>query len=537
MKILGKELTDKEIEDRFPMLGMGIESMNENEITIEVTPNRPDMLSEEGFARALASFLDIEKGLPTYEVKRSGSYTTVEKTLDKWPYVVTCYVKNLSFTDEKIREIIQVQEKLAITHLRDRKKGGIGVYPLDKIKLPIVFTTEDLDKIKFRPLEYPEEITGKEILVKHPTGKKYAHILGGEGQYPIFRDSSGIIMSMPPIINSHIVGKITEETKEVFVECTGTDLNALTQALNIITTTFADMGGTIYSMEIIYKDKRIVTPLLRPRKMRLEQSYVNQLLGLNLTKSDIKKFLNRMGIDYEKDEAVIPRYRVDILHPFDLVEDIAIAHGYENFIPEIPKIGTVADESRDYILIRKVSDILANLGLLEVNTYHLTNENNLCKKMDASVPFVELENSKTGDYNILRSWILPSLLEVLSKNKHNKYPQKIFEIGTLFKKEEKEETSVEEFKRLGVIISHSKTDFTEIKQVLDALFKVLDLGYELKETEHSSFIPGRVGRVSVKGNDIAYIGEIHPEVLVNWELELPVSALELNVSELAKFIK
>ncbi|MBS3145629.1 phenylalanine--tRNA ligase subunit beta [Candidatus Woesearchaeota archaeon] len=536
LKLLNKKISDKELEEKIPMLGTDLSKIEKNEIVVEVFPNRPDMLSEEGFARALSSFLGIETGLRKYEVKRSNHNCKVEKELKSWPYAVTAIVKGLEFDDEKIREIIQLQEKLHLTHLRDRKKGGIGVYPLDKIAMPIKFTSESLDKIKFRPLESNKEMTGREILEQHPTGKKYRHVLENEEKYPVFVDNDGNIMSMPPIINSHLLGKVDETTKDVFIEATGTDLNALQQCLNIIVTTFADMGGEIYSMDVLYGKERLVSPNLRPIKMKLDVSYVNKLLGLKLGTREMKVFLKKMGLDYEDDCALIPRYRVDILHPIDLVEEVAIAHGYENFVEQIPNVSTIGEESEESVFYKKIVDTMVGLGFLEVNTYHLTNEANTNEKMNNDTKFVALRNSLNVDYSILRNWMIPNLMDVLSKNKHNEYPQKIFEIGACFKDDDKEETSIKEFTRLGVLIAHNKADFTEIKQVLDSLFNNLALDYKIEKVKHGSFIDGRVGRVNVKGKNVAYIGEIHPQVISNWDLELPVVALELNLSDLMEVI-
>ncbi|QQG38775.1 MAG: phenylalanine--tRNA ligase subunit beta [Candidatus Woesearchaeota archaeon] len=536
LELIGEKVSDKTLADRIPMLGTDLKEINEKEITVEVFPNRPDMLSEEGFARALSSFLGIDLGLPVYEVKRSGLICKVEKQLKHWPYVVTAIVKGLKFNDEKIKGIIQLQEKLAVTHLRNRKKGGIGIYPLDKLEFPITFTSGKLEDIKFRPLEMDKELNGREILEQHPTGKKYSHVLGFEKEYPYFIDNKKQIMSMPPIINSHLTGRIDENTKDVFVEATGTDLNVLQQAINIICAAFADIGGEIYSMEILYKE-RLVSPNLRLWKMSLDAEYANKLLGLKLGAKEIKKFLQQMGMDYENGEALIPRYRVDILHPIDLVEEVAIAHGYEHFVPEIPNVSTIGEESNEEVFFRKISDILVGLGFNEVKTYCLTNENNLNKKMNFNSKFIELENSLNADYSVLRSWIIPSLIEVLSRNKHNEYPQNVFDVGRVFLEDNKEETGVKEFTRLGLVLCNNEANFTSVKQVLDALMLNLGLLYEIKEDSHESFIKGRVGRISIKGKKIAYIGEIHPSVLKNYEIETPAAALELNLTELFELIK
>ena len=96
--------------------------------------------------------------------------------------------------------------------------------------------------------------------------------------------------------------------------------------------------------------------------------------------------------------------------------------------------------------------------------------------------------------------------------------------------------SIEEFERIAVAVSHEKANYTEIRQVLDCIMRLLGLHYDIEETEHSSFIEGRAGRAIVKGRKIAYLGEISPIVLENWNLEMPVAALELNLTELFEIV-
>ncbi len=532
-KLVGKKLTLDKLKDRISMLGTDLEKIEGDKIHVEVFPNRPDMLSESGFARAFSAFIGVKTGLRNYKIKKSGEKVIIDKSLKNIrPYTACAIVKKLKFDDERIKEMIQLQEKLHVTYGRNRKKVAIGIYPYDKIRAPIKFYAKDPEKVKFRPLDYPSELTGLQILSKHPTGRDYAHLLKGYKKFPFFEDSEGNILSMPPIINSHTTGKVTEKTTEVFIECSGFDFNTLSKCLNIIVTFFADLGGEVYSMDLIYQNKKYTTPDLRPDKMKLDLNYVNKLLGLNLKKTMIKKLLERMGYSYEEDYVLVPAYRTDVLHQIDLVEDIAIAYGYENFEEEIPNVATIGEEDSFEIFKRKIAYILVGLGLIETMTYHITNKEKHNKKMMIDLKCIQLENALTKDYNILRSWVIPSLMEVLTNNKHNDYPQKIFDIGVCFKENPIKETKTEEFTRLAVATTHSTADYTEIKQYLDALMRAIDLEYEVYDTDHPSFIPGRVGRVNVKGKDVAYIGEINPVVLQNWQLEMPVACFELNLTEL-----
>lgn len=524
-KLLGKKVPLEKLKDRISMLGTDLESITDKEINVEIFPNRPDMLSEQGFARALSSFMNIKPGIRKYNVKKSGFSCKVEKTLDVWPFTVNAIVKNLRIDNERIREIMQLQEKLGTTLTRNRRKGGIGIYPLDKIKFPIRFTTMKLKDIKFSPLESNKEMSGLEILNNHPTGRKYSHILSKEKEHPIFIDANNNILSMPPIINSNDTGRINENTKDVFIECSGPDLATLNSALNIIVTSLADMNGEIYSIDILYKNKKLTTPDLEPSSMSIDLNYVNKILDLNLKEYEVKKYLQTMGLDFINKKAVIPAYRTDILHQIDLVEEIAIAYGYEKFDYKLSSFGSIAEENKLEIFKKKISGILISLGFIETSTFHLTNEDRNNKKMNTKENFVKLDNSINEEYNILRSWLLPSLLEVLTTNKHNDYPQKIFEIARVFKEDK-------ELDKLSIVLCNSKTNFTEIKQILDALFTSLGLNYEIKETKHDSFIEGRTGLILIKNKEIGILGEINPNVLSSWQLENPVVALEINLNEL-----
>ncbi|MAG47974.1 phenylalanine--tRNA ligase subunit beta [archaeon] len=525
--LVGKSLELDKLRDRISMLGTDLESIEGNEITVEIFPNRPDMLSEQGFARAFSSFIGIKKGLREYTAKKSNYEIIIDPSVKKVrPYTACAVVKNLKFNDENLKSIIQLQEKLHTSYGRNRRKVAIGVYPLEKIKFPIDYLALPPEKIKFTPLEYSEVMNAMQILTKTNTGREFAHLLEKETLYPIFRDKNNSILSMPPIINSNDSGKITETTKDVFIECSGFDLNSLKKCLNIIVTTLADIGGVIYETKLKYK-KPITTPDLKPEKIKLNTNYVNKILGLSLSEKEIKSLLEKMGFNYNKNEVSIPPYRADILHEIDLIEDIAIAYGYENFEETIPNVATIGSESKLSKFKRKISEILIGLKFLETSTFSLSNKNNLNKKMNSKKGLTQVESPVNSDYDTLRSWMLPSLMQVLNTNKHYEYPQELFEIGTIFE-------DIKESQSLSIV--KCEGNFTEIKQILDLLMSSLNLEYEIQEDNHSSFIEGRSGKIIIKEKNLGFLGELSPEVITNWDLELPVSALELNISKLFKIL-
>ncbi len=537
LRLIGKKLNDKEIEDRLSMMGAPVDAVLDTELEVDISPNRPDWLSEQGLARSLSSFLGVKTGLRGYPVAKGGYQVIVDRAVSAVrPFTACAVVKGLKLDDEKIREIIQVQEKLHVTYCRNRKKAAIGIYPLEKIQFPITYTAKKPQEIVFIPLESSREMDAAQLLVQHPTGRAYAHLLKGQPRFPVFIDAKKQVLSVPPIINSQLTGKVETTTKDVFIECSGFDLRALNVLLNIIVTALADMGGKIFSVDVMYR-KKVTTPDLSPRKMKVDIDAVSRLLGIELKEAEAKKLLKRMGYGYASGHALVPAYRADVMHLVDLAEDIAIAYGYEKFRPEIPKVATIgsADDFSDFQ--ETIANFLVGLGMLEAITYHISNIAVQAKAMNCKVDVIELANALTVDYNALRAWMLPSMMEVLRVNKMKDYPQKFFSIGTVFSNDPKTPTQVGEITKLAMVSAHPKADYTEMRQVIEYLFRVLGLNASFEETEHSSFVPGRVAQVKIADHAIAIVGEMHPQVITNFNLEMPVAAAEINLTELFNHLK
>ena len=493
------------------------------------------MLSYHGFKRSFLAFLGKKTGIKKYKIKSpEKNYKVIinSSVRNVRPFTACAIIKGLKLDDERIKEIIDVQEKLHVTIGRKRKKLAIGIYPLEKIKLPITFKALKPSEIKFTPIDSEKEMSGLEILKKHSAGKEYAHLLKGKEKFPVFIDSNSNILSMPPIINSRLTGKITEKTRDVFLECSGFDYDVLEKCTNILSTMLSDMGGQIYQMEIKSTGKKKISPNLNTEEMKISIDNTNKLLGLNLNEKQIKNLTEKMGYNYKKPLTIeIPSWRMDILHEVDLIEDIAIAYGYENFVPEIPEISTVGQEYSGETIKRKISEILIGINMLEVSNYHLTNEKNQFGKMGIQKnDFIELKESKT-DYAILRKDLSHYMLKTLSENVDSEYPQKIFEIGKIFSLNEN--GKITESESLAVAVSSG--NFTEIRQVIEYLFKMINMKIKIEEAESQEtpkyFIRGRVTKIILDGKTIGFMGEIHPRILRKWKIKMPVALYEISLEE------
>jgi len=522
LSLIGKKVTDEVLKEKIPMLGTDLDDVSGDEIKVEVFPNRPDMLSEEGFARALSSFLGIKTGLREYKAENSNyKYKIIKNNVR--PCVGCAVIKDIKLTDEAVASLMNLQEKLHVTHGRNRRRVSIGVYDLDMIKFPLTYTTEK-PSFKFIPLGEDREMSLGEILELHPKGVDYAYILDKYDEYPIWFDADKKVLSMPPIINSDHT-KVTGKTKNLFIDATGTSKEAVEQALNIICVACADRDGKIYKV-VSEKDKH---PKLNPGKIKFNIAYVEKLLGIKLSKAEISKLLRKMGLEYKQEDSLVlyPSYRADIMAPVDVVEDLAIAYGYDNIEDEIPNVSTIADEDKFEKFKNIIAESCIGLGLTEVTNYNITNKDDVTKLMNVEIGTVNIINSLSKEYNCLRPWIIPSLLNVIKNNKHNEYPQNIFEMGKVFVKKDMKEPT-----RLAIVLAHVNANYTEAKRILDAILESLGLEGSYSEVKHGSFIEGRVARVSIKGKKIAYIGEINPGVLNNFNLDTPVAAIELNLSEI-----
>lgn len=519
LSLVGKSVTDSKLKERIPMLGTDLEAVTKKEIVVEVFPNRTDMVTEEGFARALSSFLGIKTGLRTYTVHPSPYTFTIDKRVRKIrPAVAAAVIKSIKMNDATIRSVMDMQDKLTLTHGRNRKKVAIGIHDLAAITFPLAYTTKPRS-FSFTPLDARKPYTLNEIIEKHPKGREFGHIISSFKECPIWLDKKGQVLSMPPVINAEET-KLTRATTEVFIDITGTDQHAVEQALAIITANLVDRGGEVYKVNKF--------PDMAPKRIKISPASINKLLGLNLSPNQIKKYVERMGMAMEGNVVLYPPYRTDMIHPVDIAEDVAIAYGYENFSPEIPATATVAEEDSFEQFKKKCADILIGLNMTEVNTYHIISKETQTEAMNDKKECLAILNPKSAEYDSLRTSLLPSLVEVLKNNRHHEYPQRIFEMATVFTKKGK---AWKEAVHLAVLLSSNHADVTAIKQVLDAWCASLPMATTIKEVAHPSFIPGRAAQVCCKNKPLAILGELHPQVLANFQVEMPVAAFELNLSE------
>lgn len=529
-QLLGKKVSQEELKDLLEFAKAELEKSEEDNVSVKYNDtNLPYLWSVEGLTMFLRGVLGKQKGIPALKLEKSKYELVVDKSVaDVRPFISSFIAKGKKIDDYLLKQLIQLQEKIADNYGRRRQKIAIGIYRSEKIKFPITYKAVKPESVKFVPLEFSEQFNLREILEKHPKGKEYAWILKDAKTYPLLVDASQKVLSFPPVINSNDIGKLEVGDSEIFFEATGTDEKSVNLAAVIFAYAMAERGFKIYSVD----SKRQLLNL-ETESISIKKEDIKNLLGLELKDSQIKDLLERALYNVKVDSSVkveIPPFRNDIMHPVDIIEDIAILYGYKTIEPLELKTQTIGETFELTKFIDKIRELLVGLKFQEIWSAVLNNKQNLYSNMNVKdFGTVEIEEFVSETYSVVRSWLTPLILEVFSKNRHIDFPQLIFEQGTVNVRNSKE---IKDFESLAFGISHSDADFTEAKKALDFIFRVLETKYSIEHTEHSSFIPGRVGKIMVSGKQIGIVGEISPQVLSNWKLEMPVVVAEMNLNDL-----
>jgi phenylalanyl-tRNA synthetase beta chain len=532
INLLGHKISKDKLIERLPMIGADLDKVEDDEISIEFFPDRPDLASVEGIARATRAFFNFETGLKKYPIKKSDIVINVEKSVENVrPYVVTALIKNVTMTDELIASLMELQEKLHGGIGRNRKKVAIGVHNFEPIEPPFTYKAVNPDSVQFVPLNKVESMTMSEILQKHEKGIDYAFILEGFDKHPLIVDKYNNVLSYPPIINGALT-EITPFTTDLFIDVTGTDRKAINYVLNIITTSLAERGGQIYSTTIKEGNQTCITPNLTPTKRKLSIDYINKILGTKLNEKDVIFCLMRTGYNADKSnknelDVEIPAWRADILHNIDVVEDVAVGYGYDNFQIDLPKDLTFGRELLNHSFYDALRNIMIGLGFNEVTTFTISNEIDEFNRMILEVgERVQIENPIGEEFSCLRIGLIPSLLKILNENRHHPLPQQIFELGIIADKNFKNQHC------LAFVKIDAKANFTECKSFADAIMRDSGIKYFIRDKNHPAFIKGRCASIVFNEKEIGFFGELHPKTISNFKLEYPIIAFEIQVESL-----
>ena len=522
--------------DILPFLGLDIEYRDDKCIRLEYSPNRPDFSTFYGISRALNGLLGKEVGIPKFKlIENRKNFINVDSSVSNIrPYIASIVARGHKLNDKTIKQIVSMQEDLHNGIGRKRSKASIGLHNLDTIEFPLDYTTRP-GNMSFTPLDHSSSLTLSEVLEKTESGKKFRELLLGS-IYPVLMDSRGNLLSFPPVINAEYT-RIKGGVKNLLVEVTGVDKTTVDKVLANIAATLADIGFSLETVTI-NQDSNTTTSFNSMENTRLDNiktDYINKKLGLSLSNEDVILCLRKSRLDAKVTDAsnincMIPSYRIDIFNSMDIVEEVAIGYGIYNMEPTLPEFTLYGNKSRQNHYFDKIRQALVGMGLIENINFILSNKDIHLRRMKIEKSdFFTVNNSKSEEHDILRRSLLPSLLFSLSKNIHEEYPQKLFEIGQVFLPEQENS----EKWNLCCATAFNGVTFTEIRGILQTLMEIcLGITFETKAAEHSSFISGRSADIFYKGKTVGQIGEVSPLLIDSFKIKMPVAAFDLDLTEL-----
>ncbi|PVU74668.1 phenylalanine--tRNA ligase subunit beta [Acidianus hospitalis] len=528
LNLLGLE--EKDLNDVLFNLKSEVEKRGEDELEIEINSDRLDMLSPEGIKRAVDGILGRKLGEAKYEVVPT-NYQLIIDDVESRPYALAAVVYDVKLDDDRIKELIQFQEKLHCTIGRKRKKVAIGIHDLDKIDGKVIrYSKVPLD-YKFVPLNSDKEMSVSEVISSTEQGKLYGNISIKDNYSPAILQEDGQVLSIPPIINSNKT-KINSSTKNLFIDVTGTNFDAVAQTLDLLVSNFAEGGSKIGTVKVSRYTSS--SPLLIHNKLVVKTSDINKRLGLSLSTEEMAKYVRMMRMDAninsDEIEVIVPQYRIDIMTYVDIAEDIAMAYGYKSFsLPQYTSKG-MGELLPITKLERAFRDLTIGGGFQEIFTFVLNKSSYLLYN-----DFVKIQNPITVEYDAVRNSLIWNMLKFLAKNQHARFPIKVFEVGDVVVKSEESDTGYKNDTRACLAIMNSSVSYEELQSVVhQILYNLKGKEPRYVRQEKDYFIKGRSAKILFDNNVVGEIGEISPEILEKFNIENPVVIAEIYLEKLCE---
>lgn len=555
---IGKRMADEELELLLETAKGELDEPADAEgiMKIELNDtNRPDLWSTAGLGRQLRTFLSGKRPEYPFFSREDGAKdagerrVVVDGKLEKIrPYIAAFGVSGKRLDSAGLKDLIQSQEKLCTNFGQRRRSIAMGVYRTELMTYPVHYTAADPEKTRFVPLGMDRELSLRQIIAEHPKGQEFGHIVADFPAMPFLTDEKGEVLSFPPVINSAKIGAVEEGDQELFVELTGTDIESLLLACSIVACDLADMGHTIHPVAVEYPydtplGRSVTTPFYFQRPVRTPVSTVHRILGEAMSPDACVDSLAAMGVhataDGDEITAQPPEYRNDFLHPVDVAEDVMIGRGMKTFAPEMPSDFTIGRLTEQERFGREVTSIMVGMGFLEMIFPYLGSARDFIEKMrpvptgeefsGPDVRAVKISNPMSENYEYVRNSSLPFLLTAESVSGHAAYPHHVFEVGKVARFDEEDNHGVRTIDALGFVTADAGANFTQVAGQVSVLFYYLSREYTVEELGDPRFIPGRVARVMVGGREAGVFGELHPQVLENFGITVPVTVCDLDL--------
>lgn len=527
---------------------------------IDVPANRYDLLCLEGLVQSLRIFCGIDS-VPNYTLadvsKKSMLKMHVKpETSAIRPFVVCAVLRGITFDEARYNSFIDLQDKLHQNICRRRTLVAIGTHDLDKIEGPFTYEALPPKDIEFVPLKQVETFQADKLMEFYKSDlklKKYLHIIEKSPVYPVIYDRNRTVLSLPPIINgAH--SAISLKTKNVFIECTATDLTKAKIVLNTMVTMFSvycERKFEVEPVEVIDSDgKSYIYPELSPYHMKVSLAYINGIAGISLEADKVAGLLNKMQLHAEQSApedkdciftVSVPPTRSDVLHACDIAEDVAIAYGFNKIPQRTPA-------SIKPLPLNQFSDLIrtevALTGYTEVLTFILCSYKEIftmLNRIDDKSTAVIIGNPRSADFEVVRNSLMAGILKTVAHNKDHPKPIKIFEVGDIAVLDETKDVGARNHRQLAALYCGATSGFELIHGLVDRIMEVTgnpfvlpgdNTGYYIELSKDPEFLEGRQASIIYKGKRIGTFGIVHPQVLENFGIPDPCSFVELNIESL-----
>ena len=549
-----------QVNDELHLIGTDIDACTEEQLDIEIFPDRPDLLSGETLAFAMANFLHGAPARPDMDVQPSGITMKVDSSLrDVRPVILGAVVRGVSLPEDSegceafIKGLMDHQEKLHFALGRRRQRASIGVHDLARLAPPFHVKTVG-EKHAFVPLAHQESMTIADILTHHPKGIEYAGLLADMTSYPLIVDADDAVLSFPPIINGDHT-TVTHNTRDFFIDVTGWDERACEASLMLVCLQLTQWGGQVESVEITTcEGDHIVSPIGTGKTHVVPEELVQNLLGRSFTDDELQGAVQRMGGRFEGRQPAptdapdrstsmavaragtsellftMPRWRFDLLHPVDMVEELAIGHGYEDLGTDVPKATLTAQPRTDHHLRRRLRASMEGMGMMQIQSLTLSNMDDQFVRMrwEPNHAVTTITNPITVDHTVLRQHLMPGLLKLLASNRHHDLPQSVYELGAVVRDHRNAD-------RLAFLTAERSGGFAAVRGRVQAVCNDLGVSDWVAEplpAGEGPWLAGRGAKLLINGSWVGCFGELDPAISSAFDLRVPLNGAEFDVNAL-----
>lgn len=550
-KDLGKDIVD-------------VLKLKEEVIDFEITPNRPDCLSIEGLGRETAASLGKEfknprKNLDELKVedKKEIEGLKVDITAPDLCYrYIARVVKNVKIGPSpewmvrrlKACGVRSINNIVDITNYVMLELGQpMHAFDINSIEGKHITVRRAKNGEKITTLDEVERTLDENDLViaddKKPVA--IAGVMGGLNS-EIEETTKTVVFESAMFYGGNVrktakkVGLRTESSSRFEKGLSSENsLRAINRAIELVELLGA--GEAVDGKIDVYPTKQKIN------KIKLDVDRINNLLGTNISKQEMIDILDKIDIKVENDYAIAPYFRMDLEFVADIAEEIARFYGYDKLDTTLIKAATTLGvRTKEQKIEKKIEDVLVNNGLSEIYTYGFVGEKDL-EKSKINKELIEnaitITNPLSDEYKLMRPTTIPSMMQILALNNNRKNQNvKLFDISRNYKnvngEVEKGEIPLQE-NILTIGMYGDDVDFYTLKGLIENVLEVSNVNsYDIqKETKNQSYHPGRCANIKVGIDVIATIGEVHPEVLMNYDINKKCYLAEVNITKIVKYSK